>query len=280
MGCCRVLLGPRDVLVPAPPRQLYSCRSARQSNTVKAQALALLFCTQGQRTEEKYKAVSEITHISISVLYRLVKKARIMGFDPDRDLRIEEDYVAPIKPPGPKRTVTSKAMEDRAISLIEKDRNGREKSSEVLGYQLDRISRCSVLRMLKRRGYHKRKPTWKPLLNEDQKQVRLQFALHHQNWSIEDWKAVIWSDETSVVLGHRRGGIRVWRTSQEAYHKQCIRRRWKGYSEFMFWGCFSFDKKGPCHIWKTETVQEKVDAQKEIDDWNRASLDRFTRNGR
>jgi hypothetical protein len=25
----------------------------------------------------------------------------------------------------------------------------------------------------------------------------------------------------------------------------------------MFWGCFSYDKKGPCHIWKAETATQK-----------------------
>ena len=28
----------------------------------------------------------------------------------------------------------------------------------------------------------------------------------------------------------------------------------------MFWGCFSYDKKGPMHIWSTETAQEKTRA--------------------
>src|SRR5215471_5128591 len=36
-----------------------------------------------------------------------------------------------------------------------------------------------------------------------------------------------------------------------------IRARWKLAKEFMFWGCFSYDKKGPCHIWKKETAAEK-----------------------
>lgn len=44
---------------------------------------------------------------------------------------------------------------------MKKIRNGTEKFSEVLGFQLDGISHMSVLRMLKRRGYHARKPTWK-----------------------------------------------------------------------------------------------------------------------
>ncbi|KAH9205215.1 hypothetical protein DL95DRAFT_233002, partial [Leptodontidium sp. 2 PMI_412] len=29
-----------------------------------------------------------------------------------------------------------------------------------------------------------------------------------------------------------------------------------GFKEFMFWGAFSYDKKGPCHIWKSETAAE------------------------
>ncbi len=36
-----------------------------------------------------------------------------------------------------------------------------------------------------------------------------------------------------------------------------MRPRWKGFSEFMFWGCFTSDKKGPCHIWRPETMTEK-----------------------
>ena len=37
------------------------------------------------------------------------------------------------------------------------------------------------------------------------KETRLQFALRHKDWTIEDWKNVIWTDETSVVLGQRQG---------------------------------------------------------------------------
>jgi hypothetical protein len=31
----------------------------------------------------------------------------------------------------------------------------------------------------------------------------------------------------------------------------------------MFWGCFLYNKKGPCYIWETETLKEK----KEADTW-------------
>jgi hypothetical protein len=47
------------------------------------------------------------------------------------------------------------------------------------------------------------------------KKACLEFALKYENWTLEDWKNVIWSDETSVVLNHCCGGYCVWRTSDE-----------------------------------------------------------------
>jgi hypothetical protein len=34
--------------------------------------------------------------------------------------------------------------------------------------------------------------------------------------------------------------------------------------EFMFWGSFSYDKKGPCHCWGPETKKERADSEKMI----------------
>jgi hypothetical protein len=97
---------------------------------------------------------------------------------------------------------------------------------------------------------------------------RLKWCIEHQHWTLEDWKNVIWSDETSVVLLHRRGGYRVWRQPSEAFLRSTIRERWKGSSEFLFWGCFSYEKKGPSHCWQPETAQEKKEAEKAIVKWN------------
>ena len=34
--------------------------------------------------------------------------------------------------------------------------------------------------------------------------------------------------------------------------------------EFMFWECFSYNKKGPCHVWKDETAAEKKECTDNI----------------
>ncbi|EDU45986.1 fatty acid synthase S-acetyltransferase [Pyrenophora tritici-repentis Pt-1C-BFP] len=103
---------------------------------------------------------------------------------------------------------------------------------------------------------------------EEVKEQMFQQQGQHKDWTLEDWKNVIWTDETSVVINHRRGGYRVWRRADERVVKSCIRERWKGYSEFMFWGCFSYDKKGPCHVYQPETKAEKEDAARRIEQLN------------
>ena len=139
--------------------------------------------------------------------------------------------------------------------LATTDRNAREKPSAVLGYEHG-FSSTTILKVLKRNGFKSSKPTKKPGLTPSMMEARYQFALRFEHWEIEDWKKVIWTDEISVCIGSRRGRkIRVWRTIKEMYHKTCIRTRYKSFQEFMFWGSFRYDKKGPCHIWNAATAK-------------------------
>ena len=54
--------------------------------------------------------------------------------------------------------------------------------------------------------------------------------------------------------------IQVGRQYHETYHKAVIKTRFKHNSEFMFWGSYSYDRKGPMHIWKKESAPEKKEA--------------------
>ena len=38
----------------------------------------------------------------------------------------------------------------------------------------------------------------KPLLSISYRKRRLAFALKYQHWTVEDWKRVLWSDETKI----------------------------------------------------------------------------------
>ena len=36
----------------------------------------------------------------------------------------------------------------------------------------------------------------------------------------------------------------------------------------MFWASFSYNKKGPCHVWEKETTQQKKDRKADLDTRN------------
>jgi hypothetical protein len=109
------------------------------------------------------------------------------------------------------------------------DRYGREKSCADLAGELSEegidISASTIRRILKKAGFRKTKPTRKPGLTKKMMETRLQLCLRHKDWTLEDWKVVIWSDDTAVVLLHRRRGYRVWRTAEEQFVRSCIRER-------------------------------------------------------
>jgi len=199
-------------------------------------------------------------------IYGIQKKARDRGYNPSKDTKIFLRYVEDAPRVGRPKKATPE-LEEEVIKTISKNSTTRELSTaniaEIVGplAKGGTISARTIHRILRRRGYKPCKPTAKPGLTKEAKLARLKWCLDHKDWTLEDWKNVIWSDETSVTWGGQRGRIRVWRKESEAYNHHCIRRRWKGFKQFMFWGCFSYDKRGPCHIWEDETDKEKEEAK-------------------
>ena len=228
---------------------------------VRVQAVALM------AQDFDIQRVEAITGMSSWTIKRWVKKAKERGFNPEIDQRILTEYVEDEPRSGRPKEVTQ-SIEESIISSVKKDHIGREKSSEFLAFESN-ISSHSVLKILKKHGFHSVKPTKKPGLTNEIRKRRLDFCLAHKDWTLEDWKNVIFTDETSVALNHRRGGIRIWHTKDEVNDPTCIQRRWKGNSDFMVWAGFSYDKKGPIHIWSPETAQQKQQATKEIEKLNR-----------
>ena len=56
----------------------------------------------------------------------------------------------------------------------------------------------------------------KPLLSVRHRQLRLAFALKHQQWTVEDWTRVIWSDETKISRIGSDGRKYVWKVAGKA----------------------------------------------------------------
>ncbi|KAI0995468.1 hypothetical protein K3495_g12713 [Podosphaera aphanis] len=62
----------------------------------------------------------------------------------------------------------------------------------------DKISPVTIRRALKEEWLKAFKKKKKPFLSKAHRRARLKWALNHQNWAIEDWKRVIFSDETKL----------------------------------------------------------------------------------
>ncbi len=63
-------------------------------------------------------------------------------------------------------------------------------STKDLSYKFS-ASHQAIWRTLWRYRFNKRKLIWKLGLTEPMKAARLQFALEHKDWTLEDWKNVI-----------------------------------------------------------------------------------------
>ncbi len=110
------------------------------------------------------------------------------------------------------------------------------------------ISERTTRRTLKQMVYSSRRPHRVPLLSAKNRKWRLQFAQDHQNWTIEDWKNVVWSDESQCLLQHSDGRVRIWRKEhgQESMDPSCLVSTVQAPGGgVMVWGIFSWHTLGP-----------------------------------
>ncbi len=119
------------------------------------------------------------------------------------------------------------------------------------------ISECTAHRTLKQMSYGSRRPHRMPLLSAKNRERRLQFTQPHQNWTIEDWKNIAWSDESQFLLQYSDGRVRIWRKEHESMDPSCLVSTVQAAGGgVMVWGIFSWHTLGPlvpigqAHMWK------------------------------
>jgi hypothetical protein len=49
----------------------------------------------------------------------------------------------------------------------------------------------------------------------------LRWAREKRNWE-DEWKQIVWSDESRFAIFESDGRVKVWRNPGEAYNKDCI----------------------------------------------------------
>lgn len=175
----------------------------------------------------KCKDIADVLHMPRSTISTVLTKYRLTG-----SMQTELGG-------HPKLKLTSRELRDLA-RLVRDDRQ------QTLAMLADRfgVHRNTIRTYIRKLRFRNRVVRKKPYLTIAHKAKRLAFAKEHRHWTEDDWKNVIWTDESSFELGKTSRQIRVWRKPHEAYASKCLAPTFKsGRSSVMVWGAFSgFDK--------------------------------------
>lgn len=118
-----------------------------------------------------------------------------------------------------------------------------------------KVSRATLPRRLKEVDLFSRIRRRKPVLKPYHKAARLFWARKYVHWTVEDWLKVIWSDESSIVLGRKSRQRRCIRKKGQAFlRRHCDGTVKSGKVTMMVWACFSDGKPGPLIVCDTGGV--------------------------
>ena len=107
------------------------------------------------------------------------------------------------------------------------------------------LSASTVHCHLKQSGMKAVVKSKRPLLSSKHYKAHLDFAFAHRNWTIDDWKKVIWSDETKINHLGSDGHKWAWKKSGEGLSDRLVQGTVKfGGGSVMMWGCMGWDGVG------------------------------------
>ena len=81
-------------------------------------------------------------------------------------------------------------------------------------------------------------PANKPLLSKKNIRQRMEFCRKYRSWSLQNWRNVMFSDET-IVRQFSKTGVRVWRPTGKRYSLKYLRPSVKHPLQIMVWGSIS-----------------------------------------
>lgn len=110
------------------------------------------------------------------------------------------------------------------------------------------------------------RPAKKPLISKRNQLKRLQFAQEHISWTVNQWKNVLFSDESKFNIIASDGITRVRRPKGKRVQQEfCVKTVKHGGGHVMAWGCFSANGLGPLHRiqgimdkWSYKNILEQI----------------------
>lgn len=116
----------------------------------------------------------------------------------------------------------------------------------------------TVRNVLKQSGFYSATKKKVPMLKKTHRERRLEFAKYHQNWTVEDFKRVLWSDETKINRIGSDGKTYIWKERGEQLSDWTTTPTVKhgGGNNLMVWGCMGWNGVG-----KLIEVEGRMDAE-------------------
>ena len=209
---------------------IYNKMSGRKYLSEEEKRIIHILSQAGHKGPE----ISKLRGVNVKTVYKVLKRAEVRGTT-DR-----------AKGSGRPRKMT-----ERMLRVLRREvrYNRRATLAELTSALPERLHYNTVRRALRKLGYSNRIAVKKPYLTATHKALRLLFAKQYKNWTVEDWKKVIWTDESSFENGKNSAAVLVWRLPTEKYLDDCLAPTFKsGRSSLMVWGAIRYGAKSKLHF--------------------------------
>lgn len=204
--------------------------------------------TRDQRRDIKMASRCGLTE------HQIVKQMQSNGYT----LTVRQVRYALQQPDTPKKRVgrpqiLTRDQREELVEFVCSSKQGRRMTYEQLAKHFAwwEVKKDGIRAALEREGFHRRVAMCKPPISEKNRKLRLQFALEHRGWTLENWCRILWSDETWVTDGrHKRTFIT--RRPGEEWDENCIVEKVRRKKGWMFWGSFHGNIRGPGFFWEKD----------------------------
>ena len=120
------------------------------------------------------------------------------------------------------------------------------------------VSKDTISRCLKNEGLNCYKKQKKPELTENREKSRFEFSEKFLNYNYQDWRRVIWSDESSFEVANSSRTEYYWSKKCDPLNEKNIKKTKKfGGGSVMVWGCIT-----PYGVGKLVKIDGNLNSQK------------------